>query len=149
MNPKDICKCGHTRHEHVLHYEAGFPCSVCNCLWFEENVAPAPCEKPACTNPHCVGGLIPLPRGMSDGFYAFMAGCKQDDDGTRRMLCPRCNSTSSAVVMDFPESWAFVRTTDPKDHHEKCSWRVTNGALLCDCQVLYDEYDRWKKRMES
>lgn len=34
--------------------------------------------------------LVPLPRGMSDGFYAFMgAGCKRGDDGTVLMLNPR------------------------------------------------------------
>ena len=31
----NTCKCGHTREQHKLHHEAGFPCSVCDCLWFE------------------------------------------------------------------------------------------------------------------
>ena len=44
--------------------------------------------------------------------------------------------------MDFPTAWAFVRETKPEDHDERCSWRTTNGALLCDCDVLWDEYVR-------
>lgn len=33
-------------------------------------------------------GLVPLPRGMSPGFYRFMAaGCVRRDDGTLLMLC--------------------------------------------------------------
>lgn len=33
----DYCKCGHSRDQHRLHHEAGFPCAVngCDCLWFE------------------------------------------------------------------------------------------------------------------
>lgn len=50
--------------------------------------------------------------------------------------------SSAAPVMDYPAAWEFVRATDPADHHEKCSWRQTNGALLCDCDVLWDEYER-------
>lgn len=45
-------------------------------------------------------------------------------------------------VMDYPAAWAFVRETNPTDHHERCSWRRTNGALLCDCDVIWDEYVR-------
>ena len=34
--------------------------------------------------------LIPVPRGMSPGFYAFMgAGCPRREDGTIMMLNPR------------------------------------------------------------
>lgn len=46
------------------------------------------------------------------------------------------------AVMDWPTAWAFIRTTRPEDHHERCSWRTENGALLCDCDVLWDEYVR-------
>lgn len=49
------------------------------------------------------------------------------------------------AVMDFPTAWEFVRETDPADHHEQCSWRTQNGALLCDCRILWDEYDRRKR----
>lgn len=44
--------------------------------------------------------------------------------------------------MDYPQAWAFVKETKPEDHHKKCSWRTTNGALLCDCDVIWDEYVR-------
>lgn len=52
------------------------------------------------------------------------------------------NPSESAAVMDYQTAWAFVRDTDPANHHEACSWRQTNGALLCDCDVLWDEYER-------
>ncbi len=36
-------------------------------------------------------GLIPLPRGMTAGFYRFMgAGATRSDDGTLLMLCYGC-----------------------------------------------------------
>ena len=42
-------------------------------------------------DPLCIcngSGLVPLPRGMSPGFYAFMApGCIRRDDGTLLRLC--------------------------------------------------------------
>ena len=50
--------------------------------------------------------------------------------------------TASEPVMDFPAAWAFVKATDPADHDPRCSWRTQNGALLCDCDVLWDEYVR-------
>lgn len=48
-------------------------------------------------------------------------------------------------VMDFPAAWAFVRTTNEKDHDPNCSW--VGWGMLCDCRVLYDEYDRRERRM--
>lgn len=45
------------------------------------------------------------------------------------------------VIMDYPTAWAFVKSTDPADHHERCSWRTTNGCLLCDCDVLWNKYE--------
>lgn len=47
-------------------------------------------------------------------------------------------------VMDFPAAWAYIRQEhpDPADHHPSCSWAQTSGALLCDCDVLWDEYVR-------
>ena len=46
------------------------------------------------------------------------------------------------VIMDYPQAWEWVKGTDPEDHHVKCSWRVTGGGLLCDCDILWDEYER-------
>jgi len=38
------------------------------------------------------------------------------------------SSRPNRVVMDYPTAWAFVRTTDPADHHEKCSWRFQKAV---------------------
>lgn len=42
--------------------------------------------------------LIPVPRGMSDGFYAFMgAGCRRSDSGEILMLDPREDALRDAA----------------------------------------------------
>lgn len=41
-----------------------------------------------------------------------------------------------AQSMDFPTAWAKARTVAPEYHHNECSFNVTNGALLCDCDVI-------------
>lgn len=42
----------------------------------------------------CSGsGRVPLPRGMSAGFYHFMVGCDRRDDGALLMVCARCDGT--------------------------------------------------------
>ena len=38
--------------------------------------------------------------------------------------------------MDFPTAWAIARRVEPEYHHNRCSYNVTNGGLLCDCDVL-------------
>ena len=48
--------------------------------------------------------------------------------------------------MDFPEAWAFVRTTKLEDHHMRCSWR---SGVLCDCNVLWAEYYKRKAIAEA
>lgn len=45
-------------------------------------------------------------------------------------------------IMDFPTAWAFVRETEMDSHDPRCSYRVANGGLLCDCFILNDEYER-------
>lgn len=40
-------------------------------------------------------------------------------------------------MVDFPRSWEIARETELEDHHEECSFRVTEGGILCDCDVLY------------
>ena len=45
-------------------------------------------------------------------------------------------------IMDFPSAWKFVRATEMSQHELMCSYRCTNGGLLCDCQILNDEYER-------
>lgn len=48
-------------------------------------------------------------------------------------------------VMDFPEAWAYVRETDFREHDPKCSYRAASGGFLCDCFILWNEYDRRKE----
>lgn len=44
----------------------------------------------------------------------------------------------AAVPVDFPRAWQIARSVPPQQHpHPKCSFRQTDGALLCDCDVLY------------
>lgn len=38
--------------------------------------------------------------------------------------------------MDFPRAWEIARATDTEDHDPECSFRITKGAILCDCDVL-------------
>jgi hypothetical protein len=38
--------------------------------------------------------------------------------------------------MDFPTAWDIAQKIEPKDHHPRCSFALTNGAILCDCAVL-------------
>lgn len=40
--------------------------------------------------------------------------------------------------IDFPRAWEIARSVPPQEHpHPKCSFRQTDGALLCDCDVLF------------
>ena len=48
------------------------------------------------------------------------------------------------VIMDYPTAWAFVALTKLEDHHEKCSYRVTERGILCDCDIINNEYARRK-----
>lgn len=41
------------------------------------------------------------------------------------------------MSVDFPRAWEISRSVDIEKHHEKCSFRTTNGVLLCDCDVLF------------
>ena len=54
------------------------------------------------------------------------------------------------MSVDFPRAWEIARMKPPEQHHEACSWRMTDGALLCDCHVLY-EHEEYKddKRLYS
>lgn len=54
----------------------------------------------------------------------------------------RVSEKAIGCVMDFPAAWDYVRSTKPEQHHPQCSWFVTHGALLCDCLILHDEYER-------
>lgn len=45
------------------------------------------------------------------------------------------------MTVDYPRAWAISRSVVPEKHHEKCSTRQTNGAILCDCDVLFKHPD--------
>lgn len=51
----------------------------------------------------------------------------------------------SGCIMDFPTAWKFVAKTKLSQHHKKCSYRTEKRALLCDCAVLNNEYERRKQ----
>ena len=42
-------------------------------------------------------GRVPLPRGMSVGFYEFMRGVERCDDGSLWMICPGCETDIAAI----------------------------------------------------
>lgn len=45
-------------------------------------------------------------------------------------------SAPPAVIFDFPTAFAAVEPTEPGYHHEQCSYRAQNRALLCDCAAI-------------
>lgn len=40
------------------------------------------------------------------------------------------------MTIDFSRAWEIARTVEPEYHHNKCSFNVTNGGVLCDCDVI-------------
>ena len=40
------------------------------------------------------------------------------------------------MSIDFPRAWQIAQATQKKDHDPRCSFRVTDGALLCDCAII-------------
>ena len=51
---------------------------------------------------------------------------------------------SDTRIMDFPQAWAYVAETELDEHDPKCSYRVGQRGLLCDCFIIWDEYNRRK-----
>jgi hypothetical protein len=49
--------------------------------------------------------------------------------------------------MDYPSAFKFVAGTNLVDHDPRCSYRVANRGMLCDCHIINDEYERRKKLM--
>ena len=37
------------------------------------------------------------------------------------------------LMTDFPSCWKVIRQTTIKNHRDECSYRLTNGGMLCDC----------------
>jgi len=48
-----------------------------------------------------------------------------------------------AAVMDYPAAWAFTRASQDSDHDPRCSW--IQARMLCDCRVIWNEYERRKR----
>lgn len=48
------------------------------------------------------------------------------------------SGVTAAGPVDFPRAWEIARSVPPAKHpNPKCSFRQTDGALLCDCSVLF------------
>jgi hypothetical protein len=47
------------------------------------------------------------------------------------------------MSIDFPRAWEISRSVPIKQHNPRCSYASTQGALLCDCHILFQhpEYD--------
>lgn len=45
------------------------------------------------------------------------------------------------MSVDFPRAWEIARDVPMEMHINNCSFRMTNGALLCDCYVLYNHLE--------
>ncbi len=41
-------------------------------------------------------------------------------------------------MIDFARAWQITKSVDIDCHHIECSFRVTRGEILCDCQVITD-----------
>ena len=45
-------------------------------------------------------------------------------------------------MIDFPRAWQLCKQSKLKEHDEKCSYRITKRAIICDCHVItkHSEY---------
>lgn len=46
--------------------------------------------------------------------------------------------------IDFPTAWAICREYD-LDHHPRCSYVQTDGALLCDCTAVNAKWNELRQ----
>jgi hypothetical protein len=53
------------------------------------------------------------------------------------------------VSIDFPRAWELAAATDLPQHHPQCSYRQTERALLCDCDVLYKHPEMLDEAMHT
>jgi hypothetical protein len=51
--------------------------------------------------------------------------------------------TDAQPVFDFPAAWKSVEPTKTDQHHERCSYRQTDRALLCDCAAVIAAEAAW------
>ena len=40
------------------------------------------------------------------------------------------------MSVDFPRAWQIAKSVNIEKHHPKCSYRQTDGCIICDCAVL-------------
>ncbi len=40
------------------------------------------------------------------------------------------------MSVDYPRAWEIARAVKPASHHPQCSFRLSEGGFLCDCDVL-------------
>ena len=48
-------------------------------------------------------------------------------------------------MVDFSRACEIARSVELEDHHEDCSFRTTEGGVLCDCDVLHKHPDMLEK----
>lgn len=41
------------------------------------------------------------------------------------------------MSIDFPRAWEIAATVAPEYHHNECSYNVSRGGVLCDCDVIH------------
>jgi hypothetical protein len=41
------------------------------------------------------------------------------------------------MSVDYPRAWEIARAAPLESHHSKCSFSVSKGGILCDCDVVY------------
>jgi hypothetical protein len=57
-------------------------------------------------------------------------------------------SHATEPILDFPSGWAIFAKTDPQQHHERCSYRTENRAMICDCAALAAAGAAWDLALE-
>ena len=40
------------------------------------------------------------------------------------------------MSVDWPRGWEIAKSVPFKKHHPECSYRVTKGCIICDCDIL-------------
>jgi len=51
-------------------------------------------------------------------------------------------------ILDFPTAWRIFAATNPQQHHENCSYRTQDRALICDCAAATAAAAAWDLAME-
>lgn len=41
------------------------------------------------------------------------------------------------MPVDYPRAWQIARSVSFEKHQEECVYRLTEGAGLCDCKIIY------------